>query len=54
MRKEDLLKLIEASLRHAREDGRFDIQSFGRVDGEDAIGVETRDGAAYFIAVQDA
>jgi len=49
MTKEELLTDIEAFLKDHEQS-----ESAGRVDGEDAIGVEFHDGTQYFIEVQDA
>lgn len=49
MNKEDLIKLIESAL-----NAHVQIASFSRIDGEDAIGVETSAGDEYFITIQEA
>jgi len=48
MTKEDLIMTIEAFLTNHEQS-----ESAGRVDGEDAVGVEFQDGTQYFIEVQD-
>lgn len=51
MTKDELITALENFLK-----GRSgaEIESVGRIDGEDAIGVEFADGSEYFIEVQDA
>ena len=45
-----LLGLIESALGEHRE--THGIESFGQVEGENAIGVELADGQEFFIEVQ--
>jgi hypothetical protein len=49
MTKEELIEQVESFLRDL--DG---VESAGRVDGEDAIGVELTGGEMYFLAIQPA
>lgn len=45
-------ELLDDLVKHLSR--RDDVASAGRVDGEDAIGIEMEDGAEFFLSLQSA